>query len=325
MNRYVIIGNGKMAIDCLKMAVEARIGDMALVICDSLEETPVSRIATACDELGIPCRDNGNVNDPGLVEEIRAIEPDVIFNINSFKIIREDLLATAKTGVINFHNGPLPRYGGVNVCSWAILEGAPTYGVTWMFVSRGVDTGDVVVQSLFDLNGREASVSLIGRCIKEGIRVFPDLLAQIKAGNINRTPQDPAKASYFSKKDVPYNGLFPFELPIDALDRYVRAVSFYPMENNFFLPEVHLGERSLWVGRVSMGRGNWPASEAGVILEISNNALIVACKLGAVVFRSLVDIHGKPVAIQDLVAEQRLEAGKSGFEVLPVPDLPQKA
>jgi methionyl-tRNA formyltransferase len=182
MNRYVIIGNGKMAIDCLKMAVEAGIGDVALVVCDSLEETPVSRIATACEELGIPCRDNGNVNDPALVEEIRAIEPDVIFNINSFKIIREDLLAIPKTGVINFHNGPLPRYGGVNVCSWAILEGAPTYGIIWMFVSRGVDTGDLVEQSLFDLTGREAAVSLVGRCIKEGIRVFPNLLAQIKAG-----------------------------------------------------------------------------------------------------------------------------------------------
>ena len=324
MNRYVIIGNGKMAIDCLKMAVEAGIGDVALVVCDSLEETPVSRIATACDELGIPCRDNGNVNDPVLVEEIRAIEPDVIFNINSFKIIREDLLAIPKTGVINFHNGPLPRYGGVNVCSWAILEGAPTYGITWMFVSRGVDTGDLVVQSLFDLTGREAAVALVGRCIKEGIRVFPTLLAQIKAGNINRIPQDSAKATYFSRKDTPYNGLFPFELPIDALDRYVRAVSFYFMENSFLLPEVRLGDRSLWVGRVSLDRRERPASEAGLILEISDSALTVACKLGAAVFRNLIDIHGKPIAIADLVAEHRLEAGKSGFEVLPVPALPKK-
>ena len=324
MKRYVIIGNGKMAIDCLKMAVAADFGELALVVCDSLEETPVSRIATACAELGIPCRDNGNVNDPALVAEIRAVEPDIILNINSFKIIRDDLLATAKTGIINFHNGPLPRYGGVNVCSWAILEGASTYGVTWMFVSRGVDTGDVVVQSLFDLTGREAAVSLVGRCIKEGIRVFPDLLAQIKAGRIDRIPQDHEKATYFSKKDVPHDGLFPFELPIDALDRYVRAVSFYPMENNFFLPEVHLGDRSLWVGRVSLDRGTWPKSEAGMILEVSANALTVACTAGAVVFRSLVDTHGKPVAISDLVAEHGLEAGKSGFEVLSVPDLPTK-
>ncbi len=324
MSRYVIIGNGKMAIDCLRMAVEADIGDMALVVCDSLEETPVSRIATACDELNIPCRDNGNVNDPALVEEIRTIQPDVIFNINSFKIIRDDLLSTAKTGVINFHNGPLPRYGGVNVCSWAILDGASDYGVTWMFVSRGVDTGDIVVQSLFDLTGREAAVSLVGRCIKEGIRVFPDLLTQIKTRRINRIPQNHEKATYFSRKDIPYNGLFPFELPTDAMDRYVRAVSFYPMENSFFLPEVHLAGQSLWVGRVSLDPGNRTDREAGLILEISANALTVACKTGAVVFRSLVDTHGKPVAISDLVAAHGLEVGKSGFDVLPVPDLPIK-
>jgi hypothetical protein len=46
--------------------------------------------------------------------------------------------------------------------------------------------------------------------------------------------------------------------------------------------------------------------------------------LGAAVFRNLIDIHGKPIAIADLVAEYRLEAGKSGFEVLPVPALPKK-
>lgn len=324
MKRYVIIGNGKMAIDCLKMAVEADIGDLALVVCDSLEETPVSRIAMACAELGIPCRDTTNVNDSALVAEIQAIEPDVIFNINSFKIIREDLLVAAKTGVINFHNGPLPRYGGVNVCSWAILESAASYGVTWMFVSRGVDTGDVVVQSLFDLTGRETAVSLVGRCIKEGIRIFPELLAQIKAGRIDRTPQDRKKATYFSKKDIPYNGLFPFELPIDDLDRYVRAVSFYPMENNFFLPEVHIDGRSLWVGRVALEQRNWPESEVGLIHEISSNALTVACKSGTVAFRNLVDTHGKPVAIPNLVAEHRLEAGKSGVAVPPVPGLPNK-
>ncbi len=324
MKRYVIIGNGKMAIDCLKMAIEADIGTIALVVCDSLEETPVSRISVVCDELGIPCRDTGDINDPALVAEIRAIEPDVIFNINSFKIIREGLLATPTTGIVNFHNGPLPRYGGVNVCSWAILEGAQSYGVTWMFVSRGVDTGDIVVQSLFDLTGREAAVSLVGRCIKEGIRVFPQLLEQIKTGKIQRIPQESAKATYFSKKDIPYGGLFPFELPADALDRYVRAVSYYPMENSFFLPEVRLGDQSYWVGRVALDRDKRPSTEAGLILDISESALTVGCKSGAVVFRSLVDIYSKPVAVLDIVETHRLEVGKSGFQVLPVSDLPAK-
>jgi hypothetical protein len=75
---------------------------------------------------------------------------------------------------------------------------------------------------------------------------------------------------------------------------------------------------------VSLDRSERAASEAGLILEISDSALTVACKLGAAVFRNLIDIHGKPIAIADLVAEYRLEAGKSGFEVLPVPALPKK-
>ena len=63
---------------------------------------------------------------------------------------------------------------------------------------------------------------------------------------------------------------------------------------------------------------------AGQILAIRDSAITVACKSGAVVFRNLVDTHGKPVAISDLVAKHGLDVGKRGFEVLPVPDLPKK-
>jgi hypothetical protein len=58
-------------------------------------------------------------------------------------IIRAPLLEVPRLGTINAHQGALPRFRGMNVIEWAILEGcAPT--ITVHFVDAGVDTGQII-------------------------------------------------------------------------------------------------------------------------------------------------------------------------------------
>jgi methionyl-tRNA formyltransferase len=58
-------------------------------------------------------------------------------------IIRKPLLEVPRLGTINARQGVLPRFRGMNVIEWAILEGcAPT--ITVHFVDVGVDTGQII-------------------------------------------------------------------------------------------------------------------------------------------------------------------------------------
>ena len=58
-------------------------------------------------------------------------------------IVRAHILQVPRVGTLNAHQGALPRFRGMNVIEWALLEGtAPTISVH--FVDPGVDTGDIV-------------------------------------------------------------------------------------------------------------------------------------------------------------------------------------
>lgn len=59
-------------------------------------------------------------------------------------IVRKPLLEIPRLGVLNAHQGALPRFRGMNVIEWAILERTqPTLSVH--FVDPGVDTGDIIM------------------------------------------------------------------------------------------------------------------------------------------------------------------------------------
>lgn len=58
-------------------------------------------------------------------------------------IVRAHILKVPRIGTLNAHQGALPKFRGMSVIEWALLEGErPTISVH--FVDPGVDTGDIV-------------------------------------------------------------------------------------------------------------------------------------------------------------------------------------
>lgn len=58
-------------------------------------------------------------------------------------IMKAPVLRIPRIGTLNAHQGALPRYRGMNVIEWSLLERCPPT-VTVHFVDPGVDTGDIV-------------------------------------------------------------------------------------------------------------------------------------------------------------------------------------
>jgi methionyl-tRNA formyltransferase len=49
-----------------------------------------------------------------------AAEPfDYLFSVANFAVVRGDVLALPRRGAVNFHDGPLPDYAGLNATSCA--------------------------------------------------------------------------------------------------------------------------------------------------------------------------------------------------------------
>jgi len=73
---------------------------------------------------------------------LRSLEPD-LFILLDCGIIRQSILAIPRLGTLNAHYGKLPKYRGVSVTSWALLDGDRP-AVSVYFVDEGIDTGPIL-------------------------------------------------------------------------------------------------------------------------------------------------------------------------------------
>jgi methionyl-tRNA formyltransferase len=88
-----------------------------------------------------------SVNDfmgPECLKVLTELSPDILV-LAGAPILKATVLSTAKIAVLNAHPGLLPKYRGVDVILWAVLNGDPV-GVTVHRVDSGIDTGAIVVQ-----------------------------------------------------------------------------------------------------------------------------------------------------------------------------------
>jgi methionyl-tRNA formyltransferase len=96
---------------------------------------------------GIPCRVVPDHNHPGAIALLQRLEPDLVL-FTGGGLIRQEVLDLAGRGVLNCHSGILPRYRGMDVVEWPLLEaeGEPEIGLTTHLMERSVDTGPILLQ-----------------------------------------------------------------------------------------------------------------------------------------------------------------------------------
>ncbi len=310
MKKIVVIGNGKMAIECLDLMKVNQRSEVLLVIADP-KDIALMFLRQYCKRQGLRLEISTNINSEDIVAEVKKINPDIILNINSFQIIRDELIAIPSDGIINFHNSPLPMYRGVNVCSWAIMNGEKKYGVTWHCVERSIDSGDIVAQKLFKLSETETASSLILKCIDEGVRLFGEFFPLLIEGKLARVRQDSRLASHYKKKDVPNDGLVDYNWSFERLDCFVRGLNFKPIPNSFVYPKSFLKTKVFYIQKVSRcDNGRPDVRTCGKIVGVSNEGVDVKVNGGVVRLLEVLNSDKKPIDIDSFVEEYNIKVGE---------------
>ena len=75
------------------------------------------------------------------------MNPDMIVTCAFGQIIPEVILNCPKYGCINVHASLLPKLRGGSPLHHALIDGYDKTGVTIMFMDKGMDTGDIILQS----------------------------------------------------------------------------------------------------------------------------------------------------------------------------------
>lgn len=309
MKTIVVIGNGTMAIECLKIMEKYPGAHVSLVVANP-KDISLMFLKHYCKTEALDLELSNNVNSAEIVEKIKAIRPQMIFNINSFQIIREELIAIPDDGIINFHNGPLPRYRGINVCSWAIMNGEKKYGVTWHFVEKSLDSGDIVAQKFFDISETETAFSLIIKCIKEGVALFENIFPVFLEGNISRTRQDLKLVTQYTKRDIPNGGFVDYSWNFDKFDRFIRGLTFNSLPNGFIHPKSIVNSRHFYIYKISKCIKYIPETvECGRIIGLGGSGIDVKIKDTVISITEVLNDTMKPIRIDSFIEKYNLEVG----------------
>lgn len=143
----------------------------------------------------IPIHEVASANDNSVIELIQNIQPDLIV-INGTRILSKKLLAAISCPVINMHAGITPKYRGVHGAYWALVnDDKKNCGVTVHLVDAGVDTGEVLYQSLIKCAPED---NFLTYPIKQLVAGIPFLLKAVEDAFSNKLT--PYSASGNSKQ-----------------------------------------------------------------------------------------------------------------------------
>ena len=158
-------------------------------------------------------------------QDLRPV--DYLFSITTLSVLSAEVVALPSLAAINFHDGPLPEYAGLNTPIWAMLNGEHRHGITWHLMTQAVDQGDILVQRRFDLSDNETALTLNTKCFAAGMESFEELVEGLRTGELNGQPQTVASQKYFGRKDRPAAACaIRWDQPAAQMATLVRALDY---------------------------------------------------------------------------------------------------
>jgi methionyl-tRNA formyltransferase len=231
--RTLFLGSGAFAVPILDALVDAP--EVKLVGVVSAPDRPTGRraqltpvpVARRARELGLPVLQPARLRAPEAVADVAALQPGFGVLADYGQIVPRSVLELPVHGILNVHPSALPRYRGATPIPATILAGDPVAAVSLIRMDEGLDTGPVVAQERWVLDGSETAETLETDATRHAAALVRRSLAGWLGGRIAATPQDEADASLTRPLRREDGRLDPGR-PAVELERQVRAYVPWP-------------------------------------------------------------------------------------------------
>jgi methionyl-tRNA formyltransferase len=248
-------------------------------------------------ELALATRPAEAVRRPALGNELRAQEVDLLLNVHSRFVVDPAVLAAPRIGSFNLHPGPLPRYAGLNVPSWAVFLGERTHAATLHWMDAGIDTGPIAYSTEFEIGEGDTGLAVAGKCVREGVPLVLRLVEQASTdpAGIPRVEQDLTLRRYFDAA-APNGGRIDWTASAAEVVRFVLAADYRPFPSPWGHPRAALFGREVGVAKAST-TGVPAAGAPGSVHDVTGRgALVAAADELVLVERLWLDDRYQPVA-----------------------------
>ena len=262
-----------------------------------LQFSPVKEVALAND---IPVFQPENFREAETVEQLRALQPDVVAVVAYGRILPQKVLDIVPNGFINIHASLLPQYRGSAPYQWAVLDGLAETGVSAQFMVRQMDAGPVVGVAKTAIGSDETAGELLDRLAVLGADLLSDTLTKFANNTLTPAVQDESKVSMapmLDKSMCPID----FTQPAWQVHNKVRGLNPWPVAT----AQIGGKQFKIYATAVVDNPANAPA---GTVLGLTKTGLQIACGQDAVEIRILQAEGGKRMAAPDYFRGHPLEA-----------------
>jgi methionyl-tRNA formyltransferase len=155
------------------------------------------------------------------------------------RILKRNHIKLFQNGIINFHGGLLPEFGGLYSACHTILEESSIGGGTIHFINEGIDTGHIIKRCEFNVLANDTAESIFKKTQISLYKGFTEVFNNIIENRIKIFEQEYFTSRgypkrYYSKDSLKGKKEFDLNDPEKKIDRCVRAFDYPDHQPAFF-------------------------------------------------------------------------------------------
>jgi len=308
MMRIVFMGSGALGCPALAALLKDERDQVVAVVTQPDRPQGRSLRPAACpvkQELAgsnVPVLTPDKVGDPVFLEQLRALQPDLIVVAAYGQFLPRALLDLPPYGAINIHPSLLPKYRGAAPVQWALANGEMETGICVIALVEKMDAGDILGCERLAIGPEDNAATLTNKLSWLGAELVLRVIEDVRTGTVRRTPQDDrlaTRAPMLKKSD----GRLDWSRPAAELHNRIRG--FFPWPGSFFEHPRGSG-RYVKVLRAAVTAG---AGEPGMVLQAGEAGLVVATGAGALCLLDVQPEGRRAMPAAAFVNGARLAAG----------------
>lgn len=229
MYRYsqiLIIGMDRVAENCLRSVL--RVFPASAVKTVGYNVSHISSFCMTAERTGVAFSTFDRSNKAELKAMLMELsEPTLIVSANNVYLFPREVCEKTNLSIINYHPSLLPAYPGLLTLTWALFSGEKTVGVTWHYVSPGIDDGDIICQKRCPVGPDTIALDLLRQCMELGREAFDEILEPVLEDRANRTKQVPLPGRrIYLARDIPDNAIVRPENDAEYSYRMLRSIDY---------------------------------------------------------------------------------------------------
>jgi len=239
--------------------------------------------------------------DREAIEYLKELKPDFIIVVAFGQILNKEVLDIPKYGCINLHASLLPMYRGAAPINWAIIKGEKVSGNTTMLMDVGLDTGDMLIKDIVEIDNNMTAGMLHDILSERGANTLIETIEGLYKGTLK--PEKQTGETFYAKMLNKDTGIINWEDTARDIHNLVRGLNPWPIAHTTYkglsmkiYETLELNENS--------------SKKPGTILGVTKDGIKVSTGNGNILIKKVQFPNGKPLTIEQYINGNSIDVGE---------------